>query len=38
MILAIIFAYLGYKRAKDSGRSGIAWALIVAAAAAAAEL
>lgn len=30
MIIAIVFAYLAYKKAKDAGRSGIAWALIAA--------
>lgn len=30
MILAILFAYLGYKRANNVGRNGILWALIAA--------
>ena len=30
MILAILFAYLGYKRANDAGRNGILWAFIAA--------
>lgn len=30
MILAILFAYLGYKRANNNGRNGILWALISA--------
>lgn len=32
MILAIIFAYLGYKKANESGRNGILWAFIALAA------
>lgn len=28
MILALVFAYFGYKKANDSGRNGIVWALI----------
>ena len=28
MLLAIVFAYLAYKRASDSGRNGIVWAII----------
>ena len=32
MILAIIFAYLGYKKASESGRNGILWAFIALAA------
>ena len=30
MILAIVFAYLGYKRANSAGRNGILWAFITA--------
>lgn len=30
MILAILFAYLGYKRANSAGRNGILWAFIAA--------
>jgi hypothetical protein len=32
MILAIVFAYLAYKRASANGRNGILWALIAVAA------
>ena len=32
MILAIIFAYFGYKKANESGRNGILWAVIALAA------
>jgi len=32
MILALVFAYLAYKKANESGRSGIAWAFIAIAA------
>lgn len=28
MLLAILFAYFGYKKANDSGRNGILWAFI----------
>lgn len=28
MILAILFAYLGYKRANEAGKNGILWALL----------
>ncbi len=28
MILALLFAYYGYKKAEAAGRNGIAWALI----------
>jgi hypothetical protein len=32
MLLAILFAYFGYKKAKDSGRNGFLWAFIALAA------
>lgn len=32
MLLAILFAYFGYKKAKDSGRNGILWGFIALAA------
>ena len=32
MLLAIVFAYLGYKKASESGRNGILWAFIALAA------
>lgn len=32
MILAILFAYFGYKKANESGRNGILWAVIALAA------
>ncbi len=32
MILAILFAYFGYKKASESGRNGILWAFIALAA------
>ena len=28
MILAILFAYLGYKKANEAGKNGILWALL----------
>jgi hypothetical protein len=28
MLLAILFAYFGYKKASESGRNGILWAII----------
>ncbi len=28
MIFAILFAYYGYKKANDSGRNGIVWAIV----------
>ena len=32
MLLAILFAYFGYKKAKDSGRNGLLWGFIALAA------
>ena len=32
MLLAILFAYFGYKKAKDSGRNGVLWGFIALAA------